>query len=224
MRSYLNLFGQSPFVSLRLHMDNVAQCIELLPSLYNALDTKQYEKLDAIAESISQAEHQADIVKNDIRNHLPKSLFMPIDRGQLLEILSMQDQIADKVEDIAVLTTFKQLELLEPIREPFKLFMDKNLEAFNDGYQIIKELHELLESSFGGLEAEHVKALVDSVAFKEHEADLLQHKLLRAIFACEGAMTFGTFYLWQKLIQAMGDISNLSEKLANRIRMTLELQ
>ena len=32
------------------------------------------------------------------------------------------------------------------------------------------------------------------------------------------------FHLWQKIFEAVGAISNLSEGLANRVRMTLELK
>ncbi len=224
MRTFLNLFGRSPFTPLQSHMQNVADCVHLLLDLFDALENKNYERLEKIAHAISEHEHIADITKNDIRNHLPKSLFLPIDRSQLLEILATQDRIADCAEDIAVLATLKHLELFDSFKNEFKFFLHKNIECFNEAQKIIQELHELLESSFGGLEAEKVKTMVEKVAFKEHEADILQRQLLKSFFASENQLTFVTFDLWQRIFESLASISNLSENLANRVRMTLEIK
>lgn len=224
MRSILNLFGRSPFAPLQSHMDQVAKCVHLLPDLFKALQEKNYPAADQVSEKISEMEHFADLTKNDIRNHLPKTLFLPIDRGHLLEILSTQDRIADAAEDVAVLTSLKPLVLLDSFKEDFELFLTKNIEAFDQAQRIIKEIHELLESSFGGIEAQKVRAMVEDVSFKEHEADLIQRKLLKKLIQSENEMSYATYNLWQGIFQGIASVSNLSENLANRIRMTLELK
>lgn len=220
----LNLFGKSPFAPLQSHMEKVAECVEILPLIFAAVEAKNYAEVARLAEQVSQKEHVADAVKNNIRSHLPKSLFLAMDRGQLLEILSLQDNIADTTEDVAVLTTLKDLELLPCLRDSFLPFLHKNIETFHGVFLIVREMHELLETSFGGNEAEKVRTMIIEVAKKEHEADLLQRDLLKRLFAAEKELTFATFDLWQKIFGAIADISNLSEKLANRVRMTLELR
>ncbi len=224
MRAIVNLFGRSPFVPLRQHMEKVASCVHGLRALFAAIYAADFVKALEVAEQIQTFEHEADRTKNDIRNHLPKSLFLPIDRGQLLEILSMQDRLADRAEDIAVLCTLKDLPTLPAWKEDFQTFLNKNLEAFDEVLKIIEELHDLLESSFGGLEAEKVRSMVEQVAFKEHEADLIQRKLLRDLFSSEAKLSMSDFYLWLKIFEAVSEISNISEALANRVRMTLELK
>jgi uncharacterized protein len=224
MLTILNLFGRSPFAPLRSHMEKVGICVHMVKDLFAALESKNFEELNRLAEQISEQEHQADLLKNDIRNHLPKSLFLAIDRSQLLEILAIQDNIADKAEDVAVLLTLKSIEMLSLFRDDFWNFLNKNIESFNGAQLIIKEMHELLESSFGGIEAEKVRGIVDDVAFKEHEADIIQRRLLKSLFKAENEMPYSTFHLWQKIFESVGAISNLSEKLAYRVRMTLELK
>lgn len=224
MLTILKLFGRSPFAPLQSHMESVAQCVHKLPDLFDALEKRDEPRLDKLSEEISELEHNADLIKNNIRNHLPKSLFLPIDRGQLLEILALQDRIADKAEDSAVLLSLKRIEFLPAFKDEFKLFLHKNIETFDGVFLIIKELTELVESSFGGIEAEKVKAMVDDVAFKEHEVDLVQRQLIKKLFQAENEMTYATFYQWQRLFEAVASISNLSESLANRVRMTLELK
>ena len=224
MLTIMSLFGHSPFAPLQAHMESVARCVHELFNLFDALEHSDSARLEQVAEEISRLEHEADRIKNDIRNHLPKSLFLPIDRGNLLEILSVQDRIADKVEDVAVLVTLIPLQILPIFQDEFKLFLRKNIETFEGAHAIIKEFHDLVESSFGGIEAEKVRAMVHQVAFNEHEVDLIQRQLLKKLFQGESDLTYITFHLWQRLLENIAAISNLSENLADRIRMTLELK
>lgn len=224
MLTILNLFGRSPFAPLESHMEKVSECVGMLTALFEALEKQDYKLVEEISKKICELEHQADLVKNDIRNHLPKSLFLPIDRGNLLEILSIQDSIADRAEDVAVLATLKQTPMPQELKANFSRFLNKNFEAFHSARKIIREMHELLESSFGGIEAEKVRSLVDEVAFKEHEADIIQHDLLKSLFNAEKELSYSSFFYWQRIFESLGSIANLSEKLGYRVRMTLELK
>ena len=224
MQTLARLFGRSPFSPLQTHMSRVAACVHHLDPLFAALTDKDYERVHELAKEISKLEHDADLTKNDIRNNLPSTLFLPIAKASLLEILSLQDNIADCAEDVAVLLTFHNLEILPHFAEEFQVFLKKNLETFEKGYEIIKEMGQLLESSFGGTEAEKVRKMVDIVAFKEHEADLLQATLLKKIFKQNDAMSTPTFFLWMKVIEEVAALSDETEKLANRVRMTLEIK
>ena len=110
------------------------------------------------------------------------------------------------------------------IDDDFKEFLDKNLESFSVAQKIIRQMDELLESSFGGMEAEKVKKMVDEVAYKEHEADLLQKKLLKNLFSREKEILYADFILWLRIIEKISTISDLSENLGDRVRTTLDIK
>jgi predicted phosphate transport protein (TIGR00153 family) len=205
-------------------MDKVAECVHLLDSLFAALKAKDYPGVKQIATEISDVEHKADLIKSDIRNNLPSKLFLSIDKNTFLEILELQDAIADKVEDVAVLLTIRPLELLPSFKEPFERFLAKNIQCFEESHKIIKELHDLLESSFGGVEAEEVKEMCDEVSFLEHESDCIQAELLSCLYAAEQQISYGTFGLWDKIFATTGAISDISENLSDSIRMTLDVK
>lgn len=224
MQTLARLFGRSPFAPLQTHMAKVAACINEIPPLFTALQNKDYPLVEGLAEKISKLEHEADLAKNDIRNHLPSGLFLPIEKGSLLEILALQDDIADCAEDIAMLLTLREIQIEPAFAGEFQAFLKKNLETFYEVYKIIQELGELLESSFGGSEAEKVKKMVDKVAFKEHEADILQRELLKKLFSQCDDMPKSQFYIWMKATQEIAGLSDISENLANRVRMTLEVK
>ena len=195
-----------------------------IPSLFEAIKKGDFPFLEQQAVKISDLEHKADLTKNEIRNHLPKSLFLPIDRGHLLEILECQDEIADHIEDLAIVLTFRPLSFKPSFEPIFFKFLEKNIETFGWARKINKELNELLESTFGGIEAEKVRAMSDQVALKEHEADLLQRELLKALYKTENELSYSEFDLWQKIFLLVASLSNLSERLANRVRMTLDVK
>lgn len=224
MLTILSLFGRSPFAPLQAHMENVTKCVHQLNALFEALEKKDYPLVALIAEEISELEHHADLIKNDIRNHMTNALYMPISRENIFKILTLQDSLADAVEDVAVLVNLKNIEILEGMKEPFKLFLAKNIETFDQAHLIIKELHELVEFSFGGIEAQKVRSMVETVAYKEHEVDILQRILLKVLFNAESQMSYTTFYQWLRILERMAAISNLSENLAYSIRTTLELK
>ncbi len=224
MLHILNLFARSPFAPLQSHMEKVAECVHLLESLFIAQKEKNFARVKEVAEQISDVEHQADIMKGNIRNNLPSNLFLSIDRSSFLDILELQDSIADKVEDIGVLLTIRPLELTDSFKEPFERFLAKNIQCYEESRKIIQELHELLESSFGGQEAEKVKDMCDEVAFLEHEADCIQRELLSCLYNGDDALPCAVFTLWDKIFCATGALSNISEKLADSIRMTLDVK
>lgn len=224
MLNIARLFGKSPFAPLQSHMKKVANCIEKLAAIMNALSKRDMDKICKMSAELSTLEHEADLTKNDIRNHLPKSLFLQIDRAHFLEILSIQDSIADKAEDIGILLTLRPLDPFSNFEQEILSLFSKNAEVFFHAKRIIEEIDELLESSFGGIEAEKVKTMVEQTAYQEHEADKLQRTLLKTLFSTGDALATPSFYLWLRLIEEIGALSHLSEKLANRIRMILELK
>ncbi len=224
MLTIARLFGKSPFAPLQTHMDKVASCIGQLPSLFKAILDQDEQAILCIGKKISELEHEADLTKNDIRNHLPKSLFLPVDRSSLLDILGLQDALSDQAEKIAQTASFNKLEIPQSMLDSFLQLCQKAMEVFWLTRQVIKELDELLESSFGGIEAEKVKGMVEQIAFHEYENSTLEVELLKKLYREGERIPYPSFHLLNLLIEEISALSRISEKLGNRIRMLLELK
>lgn len=226
MLTLLNLFGRSPFAPLKFHMEKVSECVYTLPTLFESLLKGEFDKVEQLVGQISKAERLADTTKNDIREHLPRSLFLPIDRTQLLDILKLQDDIADQAESIAIFTTLKSLQLPSSLQDPFNSYLSKIVDAYEGAYSIIKELHDLLESSFVGvgIEADKIRKIGDEMAYKKHEVNLKSRELLKSLFALEDHLSHSSFYLWMRIFDELAHLAALSEKVVLRVRMTLEVK
>ena len=218
------LFGRSPFGQIQTHMDQVSKCIVKMVEAIDAMAAGRYDEIEALAYQVSRLEHQADQIKDDIRNNLLRRFFMPIDKSEVLEILSLQDSLADTAEDVCKIMTLKRLPFKDEYKEEFNEFVKLNVDAFNMVASIMGQLDELIESGFGGSEGEKIRALAHDVAFAEHKADLVQIGLLKKLYANDTEMTVGEFHLWMRLTRVMSRISNVSENLANRILKTLSVK
>ena len=217
MLTIARLFGKSPFAPLQTHMTRVSLCMEKLAEMMTHLPPS-----DKMVEDLCKLEHEADLTKNDIRNHLPRNIFLPMERSHFLDILSIQDSIADQAEEIGLSLKLRPLDPgLTPDLE--FLFM-KAFDTFSSARQIIGEMSELLESSFGGIEAEKVRSMVEKTALKEYETKKFQRTLTKKLFAKGDQFSAPDFYLWAQLIEDVSNISVISERLANRIRMVLEIK
>jgi predicted phosphate transport protein (TIGR00153 family) len=222
MLTIARLFGRSPFAPLQTHMNLVTHCMEKLKELIKLLpDTHKFDKLIS---PLTKWEQEADVMKNDIRNHLPKKFLLPIDRSHFLDILSIQDSIADQAEEIALALKLRPLSSHPNLIKNLQELFHKSFETFLSTRQIISELDLLLESSFGGIEAEKVKALVEDTALKESQTKVIQRSLLSQLFVQGETFSTPDFFLFAKLIEDIGNLAFTAERLANRIRMVLELK
>ena len=209
---------------MQTHIELVGKCVRAIRDMFAILREGDLAKLSEMADSVSKIEHQADLAKDEIRNNLPHRLFMPISRANLLQILHAQDSIADAAEDAAILLTLTPLEMDDDLWAEFMIFLEKNIETFGEICTVVQELDELLAASFGGAEAEKVGKMIDNVALREHEVDVLQRQLLRQLYARVDAFKPAIFQLWLQVFESVAKISDESEKLGKSLRMTLDLK
>jgi predicted phosphate transport protein (TIGR00153 family) len=224
MQYFSKLFSRAPFDLLELHMEKVIACLVKLDEVLKIFEDTELSTLESFAESVSELEHEADLIKNDIRQTLPQSYLFSVDRANFLEILAVQDDLADVAEEIANILTIKQIQIPPKIRNALHEYKNKNMEAVWDVKEIVFSFEELLEASFGGPVAEKIQNKIDETAFKEHESDMMKRKLLKELFTISESLSTPDFYLWVHLIEAIGKISHSAEKLALRIGMLLDFK
>ena len=146
MSPLMKLFGQSPFKPLQEHMRVVVDCANQVPGLFQAVHDDDKDKVEEIRKQIYSLENDADEIKNELRTHLPKSMFMPVDRRDLLEILDLQDSIADTAQDIAGMMVVRRMKLPEPVHRPMLELTQRCVDACAQLAKIMEEMDELVET------------------------------------------------------------------------------
>ena len=146
---------------------------------------------------------------------------MPVDRRDLLEILQMQDSIADTAQDIAGLLIERPMEVPESFQEPLRTLTRRCVDVCEQSAKIIEELDELLEMGFRGREATQVEQMVNELNLIEDETDELGIELTRRLFAQEDSMNPVSVIMWYQMIQWIGDLADYAEKVGDRLRLLI---
>lgn len=215
------LFRKSPFKALQTHMREVVDCARDVQPLIQALVDGDQADVDRIKDRIFEREAKADEIKHELRLHLPKSLFMPVDRRDLLEILHLQDTIANRAQDIAGLLFERQMTIPPFMQEPLIALTARCVETCEQALNVIEELDELVALGFRGMEVDKVNDMLEALNDIEDETDELGIMLARTLFKHEDEMRPVSVMMWYQLFEWIGDLADYAEKVGDRLRLLI---
>ncbi len=221
MSKIVEMFRESPFAPLRHHMDKVMECVAQVGPMLERVRDGDAAGLDKLARASFKLEHEADIIKDKIRQTIPKSFFLPVYRGDLLGYLAIQDNMADTAEDLAVMLTIKKLVMPETLTGRVFEYLDKILWTCQKANDVSQELTVLVESGFGGKAVDRLLGMVATTEKAEWEADRKQYDLSKALFALEDDLRATDIFLWFRVFGLLGELANHAEKSADRVRRML---
>ena len=216
-----NIFGSSPVEPLEKHMDIAFRCAKKLRPFFDAVITKDYERMAEVRAQIETLENEADDLKKKIRMHMPKSLFMPVPREDLLELLLVQDRIANRTRDVSGVIMGRKMEIPEPIAEKFIEFVESNIDAAKQARKSVRELDELFTAGFKGAEVELVSELIEELDAIETLTDAQQTKIRSALFEIEKTLDpIDAMFLYE-VIELTGEIADMAERVGRRLEVLL---
>ncbi len=221
MSKVKELFRESPFEPLRHHMHTVMECVGFVRAMFEAVCDGRYDDLEALTKKVFKAEHQADIIKDEIRRTIPRRFFLPVYRGDLLGYLKLQDDMADSAEDLAVLLTLKKLEIPESLTDAVIDYVHKVVDVCEQCFRVTKQLQGLVDAGFSAGEVDRLVAEVAAVEKAEWEADRQQYALGKGFFALEDEIRATDIFLWSRVIGELGQLANFAEKTGDRVRRML---
>jgi predicted phosphate transport protein (TIGR00153 family) len=216
-----NIFGSSPVRPLEKHVEIAYRCVKQLDGFFAAAVAGDWEKAAALRDILASLEHDADDLKKEIRMHLPKSLFMPVPREDLLELLLVQDMMANKAKDVSGLVLGRKMQIPEPIADDFLSFVRRNIDAAKQARKSVRELDELFTTGFRGAEASVVAALVEELDRIETETDGLQANLRASLFGIESSLDPVSVIFLYKVIELTGEIADMAERVGRRLELLL---
>ncbi len=221
-KSYFSgIFGSSPFKPLQEHMAKVVECTEQLVPLFQAVARRDFADVEKYQQAVANLEDVADDMKRELRLRLPDTLFLPVDRRDLLELLRLQDKIANKAKDIAGLVLGRQMTLPEPMIKPFMAYVERSIDAARQAHHTVDELDELVETGFRGSEVELVKNLLEELGRIEKDTDNMQIKLRATLRELEQDLPPVDVMFLYKIIELVGQLADLAERAGSRLQMML---
>ena len=214
---FLNLFGRSPIGPMQRHMAKAHECATQLLPFIDALMAEDWVEAERIQLQISHLEREADQMKKNIRVSLPNSLFLSVPRSDLLELLSVQDKVANRAKDIAGLMLGRKMKIHADVQAAFRAFVARSVEASAQALQAIGELSDLMETSFAGREVKLLENLIDELERIEHDTDEMQVKLRAELYKREAVLPPVDVMFTYQIIEWIGDVADRAERVGNRL-------
>jgi len=216
-----NIFGSSPVKPLEEHIGIAYRCAKQLGGFFAAAVAGDWDKAAQFRAEIESLEHEADDLKKEIRLNLPKSLFMPVPREDLLELLLVQDKIANRTKDVSGIVLGRKMQIPSAIAEQFLEFVGRNVDASKQARKSVRELDELFTAGFKGAEVELVSGLIEELDRIETETDDMQAALRSAVFEVEATLNpVDAVFLYQ-VIELTGEIADMAERVGRRLELLL---
>jgi uncharacterized protein len=215
------IFGASPVRPLQKHFDKAAKCAHKLPKFIRATFIQDWTKAESAREKIILLEHAADDMKRDLRLNLPKSLFMPVSRSDVLEMLSRQDRVANKAKDISGLILGRKMVMPEPIQDNYLAFLERNLEAVTQARKSVHELDQLFEAGFRGAEVDVIMEMTDELGRLEDQSDEMQIDLRARLFRIEPELPPVNVMFLYKIIDWTGELGDIAQRVGSRLHMMI---
>lgn len=217
--TFANIFGSSPVMPLEKHMNIAFKAARELERFFNAVVEGDWDEAGAARDAITGYEHEADDLKKEIRIHLPKSLFMPVAREDILQLLLVQDRIANRAKDVSGLVLGRKLEIPPQIAEEFLEFVSRNVDAAKQARKSVRELDELFTSGFRGAEVSLVESLIEELDAIETDTDERQAAVRWSLFKVEKDLhPIDAIFLYQ-VIEMTGEIADMAERVGRRLEL-----
>lgn len=221
MNNILGLFAQSPLKPLQKHARKVTECCGLLVPFFKASFDNNWQEAEKIRTQITDLEHRADLLKREIRLKSPRGLFMPVDRSDLLELVTQLDKLANFSKDISGRIIGRQLLIPIEVQPTFMNFLSRSLDSTVQVGKVISEMDHLLETGFRGRELTFVNNMILELDTIEDDTDQLQIMLRKAIYSIEDQHSPIDIMILYKVVEWVGVLADQAQRIGSRIELML---
>jgi len=216
-----SLFGKSPVAPLQKHMKQVHSCLNDFAVFAEAANAQDWEKAETVHISINNKEEKADKLKKKLRMNLPSTFMMPFSRRDLLDVLLIQDSIANITKDLAGLMMTRHMVFPEEIAGDFIKLTGLCIKTSGAALMAIYELDELLETAFSSRNRKIVGKMIKTVNALEHETDDAQNDIRNKLFALESDLPPVDVMFYYRAIEWLGETADAAQKVGSRFEVML---
>jgi predicted phosphate transport protein (TIGR00153 family) len=214
-----DVLGSSPLSIMERHAEACLNCVMRLGPYFEAAQGGQWGKAEKLQLEIARLEGIADDIKMDVRRNLPRGLWMSVSRPDLLELVRMQDKMANETKDIAGISLGRQLAFPSKLGKPLFKFIATVTEAAEKAVEVVVATRELSRTAFGARQVTVIMTKSVMVEKIERRSDELQSTLRAKLRQHEESISpVDAIFLYQ-LLTNIGDIADHAEKVSHRAQI-----
>ena len=214
-----DVISTSPLALLERHAGVCVDCVERLPLYFAEAQASRWGRAAEIREEICRFEGLADELKEDVRSNLPRGLWMSVSRADLLELVRVQDKMANGVKDISGICMGRQLAFPAPLTGNVLEYIDVVVQVSKTVLKMISATRELSRSAFGSRQANVILDFVSQIERDERRSDELQATLRAELMTHETKISAVDAIFLYQIISLIGEIADDAEKVAHRAQV-----
>ena len=209
---------KSPFNQLLEHMCMVEKCIKLLGEGLIKYYKGDFKDFSSVTKKVSQLEHEADLIKSNIRNHLPTFVFIPVDKGKFLWALREQDAILDHADNLVNMLDMRHTKIPKELQDVFIEHVNLVMKTVQAMLDAVSNICDLVETGFVKRERQQTKEFIYKVHEFEYKADTKKYEMTKGIYKLEKKLSPMDVYHLLKIADWVDDIADHAENVADWIR------
>lgn len=219
VRSILKLFARSPFEPLDEHAEKVKLTVFRMDEAVRAYVDGDAARVSSLYPEISALEHDADKVKHTIREKLPSSAAIAVDRADVLSYLKQQDDVANSAETVAQLLEIKMVRMPPAVRDAILKMDGEMLTTVDEHVTAANRIIALLDAGSTSRHMGEIQELIDRVDAQKHRVDVTRLEAMKTIYRHERELgEIGVYHLLG-IVRELGWVAEHAESAANRLRL-----
>lgn len=215
------LIARSPFKQLRYHFAQLHTAVKLLlPLLRSALD-KDWEAVQKAERQIQDLGQEGERIARDICLHLPTTLFMPIPRSDIIDLLHVQCGLANCSREAARLVSLRKMTIPTALQDELRVHLLRAVDTVTHVMAVMEKLDELLESRFRGREAVLVQTLIDELINIEHSSRQRRDEASIKLISLEAHLPAAEVAALGRFIELIAELSAQAKQVGLRLEQLL---
>lgn len=209
----------SPLAVLEEHAKSCASCVAKLPVFFQEAQAGKWSRAEKVQKEVSELESAADELKGVVRQNMPRGLWMSVSRTDLLELVRMQDKMANDTKDVVGLSLGRELAFPAPLEKQLIKYISTVVDCVNAAVEVVSATRELSRTAFGARQVKAIASKSAAVERLERKTDDMQSRLRAKLRGHEDKLSpIDAIFLYQLLTQ-IGDIADSAEKVTHRAQI-----
>lgn len=214
--AFSEVISSSPLAVLEEHVNACSKCVAKLPLYFQAAQGGKWSRAEKIQGEIAQLESAADDLKSLVRKNMPRGLWMSVSRADLLELVRMQDKMANDTKDVVGLSLGRQLAFPAALEKSLAKYISTVVDSVDAAVAVVSATRELSRTAFGSRQIKAIASKATAVERIERKSDDMQSRLRAKLKDHEDKISpIDAMFLYQLLSQ-IGEIADNAEKVAHR--------
>lgn len=212
---------QSPMRLIEDHMQLATRAAEELLRFMVAAQAGDWSNAEKLQQLVADYERDADALKQEVRHTLPKRLWMPVARVDLLALVSAQDKIANVSKDISGLMLGRRMAFPQKLEKGVLKYAEQSLQTVSKSFEAVKGTNDLFRSGFGGNQAKDVEKLILDIERLERRSDAQQQKLRSRLHKLEAKLEPVDVMFMYQLLVWLGSLADRAENVGHRLTLII---